>query len=208
MKRIPIKSAEDYAKANKQEQVIIVSWDANDHLMHVVSYGTTTAACAQAAAGANVIKRALGFPEHLCNTQPARAVKQVAALAEMRAEVERLKRDLASAEVCMIEKTTERDGLLCHRDQLAAEVERLRAEREADKALGRQTAETLIRNGAYWFDQWSKERFRADEQKAEAERLGASQRDALIALDKANAANAKLKAELDAAEAELRVVCQ
>ena len=72
MKRLPIQAAKDVAERYNQQQVILVAWDAADGLTHVVSYGTTLAACEQAAAGANVVKRALGFPEELCNTKPSR----------------------------------------------------------------------------------------------------------------------------------------
>lgn len=72
MKRLPIKAAKDLAKKYGQSQVILITWDEKDHLTHTVSYGDTVKACEQAAKGANLVRRALGFPEDLCQAVPAR----------------------------------------------------------------------------------------------------------------------------------------
>ena len=72
MKRLPIQAAKDVAQKYGQAQVILVAWDEDDNLTHVVSYGRTLKDCESAAAGANLIKKALGFPESLCNDKPAR----------------------------------------------------------------------------------------------------------------------------------------
>lgn len=72
-KRIPIQAAKDIAAKYGQGQVIIATWDAKTGLTHVVTYGVTTADCEQAAKGGNLIKRALGWPEEMCQAEPARA---------------------------------------------------------------------------------------------------------------------------------------
>lgn len=73
MKDLPIEAAENVAKAFNQAQVILVTWDALDHVVHTVSYGKTTDDCAQAALGANLVREALGFEESLCHKVPYRA---------------------------------------------------------------------------------------------------------------------------------------
>ena len=77
MKRLPIQAAKDIAAKYKQAQVILVTWDEESHLMHVVSYGRTLEACQQAAKGANAVKKALGFPEDKCNDVPARVLRKI-----------------------------------------------------------------------------------------------------------------------------------
>lgn len=72
-KRIPIAVARRIADAQRQRQVIVVTWDGET--THVVTYGKTLEDCRQAAEGGNRIKRALGWPESLCAAVPARAAK-------------------------------------------------------------------------------------------------------------------------------------
>lgn len=76
MKRIPIKAAKLIADQYGQDQVIITTWDDKNKQYNVVTYGRTLAACEAAAKGGNFVKRALGFPENLCNSQPARAKRR------------------------------------------------------------------------------------------------------------------------------------
>ena len=70
-KRIPIAAAKRVAIEQGCQQIILVAWDGER--THVVTYGVTKAACAQAAAGGNLIKSALGFDEADCRTLPTRA---------------------------------------------------------------------------------------------------------------------------------------
>jgi hypothetical protein len=72
MKRLPIQAAKDIATKYKQSQVILVTWDEESKLVHTVSYGRTIADCENAAKGANVVRKALGFPENMCNEKPSR----------------------------------------------------------------------------------------------------------------------------------------
>lgn len=71
-KRIPIRVAKAIADEFGQAQVIVVTWDKTTGTTHVVTYGESTQDCEQAAAGGNRVKRALGWPEALCNAKPAR----------------------------------------------------------------------------------------------------------------------------------------
>lgn len=68
-KKIAIKRAEEFAKAHDLKQVIIFGWDGET--THILTYGDTIEACAQAAEGANRIKRKWGWPEELI-TEPSR----------------------------------------------------------------------------------------------------------------------------------------
>ena len=72
--RIPIKVAKDIAKKYDQQQVILVTWDKGT--THVVTYGKTLTDCEQAAQGGNFVKKALGWPDELCQTKPARVKRK------------------------------------------------------------------------------------------------------------------------------------
>lgn len=69
--RVPIKAAKELAEKYDLDQVIITAWDGER--MHVVTYGRSLEDCKQAAQGGNFVKKALGFPEELCNEVPSRA---------------------------------------------------------------------------------------------------------------------------------------
>ena len=71
-KRIPITAAKRIAEEYGKDQVIIVTWDKATGTTWVTTYGKTVEECAQAADGGNRVKRALGWPESLCNAKPAR----------------------------------------------------------------------------------------------------------------------------------------
>lgn len=68
--RIPWARAKEIADRYGQEQVIIVTWDGEK--THVVTYGKTTEQSALAAKGGNFVKKALGWPDELCQDKPAR----------------------------------------------------------------------------------------------------------------------------------------
>lgn len=70
VERIPIVAAKRIADDYGQRQVVLVTWDGST--THVVTYGRTVEECGQAAQGGNFVKRALGWPETLCNDVPAR----------------------------------------------------------------------------------------------------------------------------------------
>lgn len=75
-KRIPIKAAVDIAKKYDQSQVIIVTFEKDTGKCHVVTYGRSLEDCKQAAKGGNFVKRALGWPEEMCNAKPARQISE------------------------------------------------------------------------------------------------------------------------------------
>lgn len=60
-KRIPISEACSVGKKHGQQQVIIVTWDADTGTTHVVTWGETKEACRQAARGGDLVKKALGW---------------------------------------------------------------------------------------------------------------------------------------------------
>jgi hypothetical protein len=76
-KRIPISAAKEIAKRYGQDQVIMMTFDKETGLTHVVSYGKTKLDCEQAAHGANLMKKTLKFPEELCNSVPARTKNKI-----------------------------------------------------------------------------------------------------------------------------------
>lgn len=71
-RRIPIKDAKSIGKNHGYSQVIIVAWDKKTGTEHVTTWGQSEGDCIQAAQGGNFVKKALGWPESLCNTEPAR----------------------------------------------------------------------------------------------------------------------------------------
>jgi len=68
--KIPVSAAQAIADEYGQNQVIIVTFDKSTGLTHVVTYGKTKDECSQAAKGGNFVKRALGWPESLCDAKP------------------------------------------------------------------------------------------------------------------------------------------
>jgi len=71
-KKIPIVTARRIAKQYNKNQVIIVTWDSLHSKTHVTTYGKTLKECEEAAKSGNLIKKALGWPDNLCHTVPAR----------------------------------------------------------------------------------------------------------------------------------------
>lgn len=71
-KRIPIKTAKEFANKFEKDQVIILSWDKATGTTWVTTYGKTKEDCIQAAKGGNRIKKMLSWPEELCNAKPSR----------------------------------------------------------------------------------------------------------------------------------------
>jgi len=75
IKRIPISVCKEISRNYKQSQVILITWDAIEGRTHVVTYGESVKDCEQAAIGGNKLKKALGWPESMCNAVPTRARK-------------------------------------------------------------------------------------------------------------------------------------
>jgi len=75
MKKLPIKAAEDVAKAYGLVQVIIIARarvGRGDSVDHVVTWGKTVSDCSLAAEAGNSIKRIMGWPESKCHSWPRR----------------------------------------------------------------------------------------------------------------------------------------
>ena len=85
-KRIPIKAAKDISRRFSCPQVIILAWDGR--MTHVVTYGKSIEDCDQAAQGGNQVKKAIGWPELLCNAEPSRVSKLKARVKELEKELE------------------------------------------------------------------------------------------------------------------------
>lgn len=79
---ILLEAAEQLAVDYQFHQVILLAWDGR--LTHVATFGQTVEDSAQAAEGGNRIKRALGWPERMCQSES----RKVAALRERIAELE------------------------------------------------------------------------------------------------------------------------
>lgn len=75
--RMPIKAAKDVADLYGQDQVILLSFDKETGLTHVVTYGRTIADCEQAAMGGNRIKEFLRFDASKCQDRPRRLKGQI-----------------------------------------------------------------------------------------------------------------------------------
>lgn len=69
---VPIKAAKRIAKEFDKDQVIIVCWDRKHNRTHVTTYGKTKIDCIQAVVGGNKVKKAIGWPDHLCHAKPKR----------------------------------------------------------------------------------------------------------------------------------------
>jgi len=72
MKRLPIQVAKEIARVYKQSQVMLVTWDKEDKLVHTVSYGVTRQDSEEAAIGMKMIRKALNFPQNLIRQLPSR----------------------------------------------------------------------------------------------------------------------------------------
>lgn len=115
-KAIPISAARDFAQKFDKDQVIVLSFSKVDGKTWVTTYGKTQEDCEQAAAGGNKLKKAMGWPDDLCQAKPARQVKRES-VAALKAEIEELKAKLAKAEAA---KVALADVALSYRDDLEA----------------------------------------------------------------------------------------
>jgi hypothetical protein len=80
-KHIPIAAARHIAKLYGQHEVVIVTFDRQKEVSHVITYGKTIEQCEAAAQWGNLIKKhILGWPERLCHATPRRVKKQGRAL--------------------------------------------------------------------------------------------------------------------------------
>lgn len=84
--RLPLSAAETVARDHDFLQVIVLAWDGRQTA--VATYGTTAEQSAQAAEGGNRIKRALGWPESLCNVESAKVAALRARITELETALE------------------------------------------------------------------------------------------------------------------------
>lgn len=78
---IPFEAARDFAEKHDCRMVVVVAWDGEQ--THVVTYGVSEEECDRAAEGGNSVKRALGWPESLCQSEPSRVTKLKERIAEL-----------------------------------------------------------------------------------------------------------------------------
>ncbi len=69
---IPWEVAKEVAERHGCRQVILVAWDGES--THVVTYGNDVHDSDQAAQGGNFVKKALGWPDQLCQARSPRVV--------------------------------------------------------------------------------------------------------------------------------------
>jgi hypothetical protein len=72
MKCIPISEAKRISQIFDAPEVVIFGYDPKTGRQHMTTYGKTLAQCEDAAKAGNFLKKALGWPEELCTTKPAR----------------------------------------------------------------------------------------------------------------------------------------
>ncbi len=90
--RIPIIAAKRIADEYAQSQVVLVTFDKETGLTHVVTYGKTLEECKQAADGGAFVKRALGWPEALIekSSKPKRMQPKKIIMANIGGEFRRM----------------------------------------------------------------------------------------------------------------------
>lgn len=70
-KKIPVKDARHVAETYGYQQVVIIARKHGDGAVeHVTTYGVDADNCKVAAMMGNTLKRAMGWPEELCNAKP------------------------------------------------------------------------------------------------------------------------------------------
>lgn len=77
-KRIPISDLKKLGKERGYSQVIVVAWDKETGTTSVATWGESLTECEQAAKGGNFVKKALNWPDEMCNAKPARIRKNPA----------------------------------------------------------------------------------------------------------------------------------
>ena len=74
--RIPISAAKDVSEKYEFPEVVIFAYDPETSKQHVTTYGKTQKQCVDAAKAGNFLKKALGWPDELCHTEPNRSKKK------------------------------------------------------------------------------------------------------------------------------------
>lgn len=71
-KRIPVTAAKKVSIEYEFPEVIIFAYDPETGKQHITTYGRTKEQCVDAANAGNNLKKALGWPDELCNAKPPR----------------------------------------------------------------------------------------------------------------------------------------
>jgi hypothetical protein len=66
--RLPWEALRDFGRQHGLTQVILMAWDGE--CTHVVTWGEGNSESLRAAAGGNLMKQTLGFPEEDCHEEP------------------------------------------------------------------------------------------------------------------------------------------
>ena len=69
-KPIAISAAKEISLKYNYPEIVIFAYDPKTGMQHVTTYGKTKEQCLDAAKAGNYLKRALGWPEKLCNAKP------------------------------------------------------------------------------------------------------------------------------------------
>ncbi|OPY02573.1 MAG: hypothetical protein A4E60_00982 [Syntrophorhabdus sp. PtaB.Bin047] len=72
VKLIPVDAAKRIAEEYAQDQVIVCTFESTTNRVHVVTYGKRIEDAENAAKGGDFVKKALGWPDRLCNSTPPR----------------------------------------------------------------------------------------------------------------------------------------
>jgi hypothetical protein len=72
VKLIPVDAARRIAEEYAQDQVVVCTFENTTGRVHVVTYGKLLDDAENAAQGGDFVKKALGWPERLCNSIPPR----------------------------------------------------------------------------------------------------------------------------------------
>jgi hypothetical protein len=76
MKNIPIAAAKRISTDYEYPEVVIFAYDPESGDQHVTTFGKSLEQCKDAARAGNYLKKALGWPDDLCHSEPARAKRQ------------------------------------------------------------------------------------------------------------------------------------
>jgi hypothetical protein len=69
-KEVPIEAAKEISIKYDKDEIVIVCHDKKHGMTHVTTYGQSKEDSESAALSGNSIKKALGWPDELCNSKP------------------------------------------------------------------------------------------------------------------------------------------
>ena len=89
--RIAIKDVKELAKKYGLTHCVVLGFDGETQC--IATYGKSVEQCDQAAEFGNDLKKALGWPEELCKTEPSRVTKLKKEIEILKAKYQQLKSD-------------------------------------------------------------------------------------------------------------------